>query len=76
MHYIHWEADLPWMCNKGWVDKEVVAMSLLKWTPTWSNSTVILCSKFRAAINNFLQGCAQHPPIRTLIRLAYCGVLF
>ena len=71
-YYVHWQADLPWMHNKGWIDKEVVAIlvCLLNWAHKWNNSTAILCSKSRAAVNNFLQGRVQHRPIRTMIGLA------
>ena len=71
-YYLCWHSDFPMMENIGWVDKEVAAMAitLLNWGHKWTNSTVILCSRYRSAVNNFLRGTVRYTPVRALISLA------
>ena len=70
-YYVNWRSDTC-LAERGWVDKEVaiVAITVLNWAPKWRDSTVVICSKHKAAVNNFVRGTIANTAVRQLVGLA------
>ena len=70
--FILWQADMPDLANQGAIDKEVatLALALLNWTPQCRDSTVVLCSQNKGAVNNLCRGQARYKPVGDLVNVA------